>query len=96
MPPKEEPTLQEVLVRVLDRRVPTGGAGERKTMTRRELVLEMLLRKAEEGHPRMVQLVLDLLGTARTPLRHDEPLFRPSDMAALYGEGNAAIRGDHK
>jgi hypothetical protein len=87
MPPKEEPTLQEVLVRVLDSRVPTGGAGKRKTSTRRELVLEMLLRKAEEGHPRMMQLVLELLATVGTS-SGNTLIFQPftyEEMQRRYG-----------
>lgn len=59
MPEKLKATdLQSILVKVLDQRVAIGGA-KRKTMSKREAILRVLLEKAAEGHVAAMDVLFD-------------------------------------
>lgn len=66
MPEKLKATdLQSILVKVLDQRVAIGGA-KRKTMSKREAILRVLLEKAAEGHV----AAMDVFSTASSSTEH--------------------------
>jgi hypothetical protein len=61
MAKQKTPTLQRIVVQILDRRVPVSGRGHIKKLPVRRLVLEQMQALAEAGDKGALDRVLDFL-----------------------------------
>jgi hypothetical protein len=56
---RQRKSFQEILVEVLDQRIPAENLPNRKRVTVREALIRKLLELAESGHPPAVALVVE-------------------------------------